>query len=1111
MNTSPLEIPPPTGFPVNPDELEHPPQPQPLFDFTRLEDPPDDWEYFGHKYGSVKRGYSRSLQLPQVRVLMKHYFWGIHHSNKAQSARTTRKSPTLRSLQSLIFKLIYYMQEIHRPKTWGQLLDVNRDSGPRLLKYTLDPRPKPISRWYPCVPDIDARILDAYIRPLTAPPDLPDYLLQQYVYSADSFYTPPPSPRPRAPTVEARDEEFLRVSLLEHMNPGTMVEPNFSLTLSPGPTPPKVPFNYKRHADESLQTLGKRNRELSPGAPAYLGRPRPPTPVHQDPVFAADELTTFTWIPALAPSDTVAPIGRLQLGPLIPNSPPDVDTKVITDAVERAVMNVVYDDLERDSSAPIKDAPRRNLTARSFDEMLKMKLGSFLCTENVRMSPLTFEWDPNGTVFPLRGRGPIWNDMSCAYDAVIVAGMLLDAGCTKIDRAHNRAAEFKEIEKAFIEVTNASWDTFDEKTSIHVRDEFLHMFIAGQSQLKLGMPVPPWAAWSALTKSFAQFRYHHVERVTPCKCQSTRVFINAHQGSCILPGFQAGDEDGVELQTLIERCFYRRKSFKCNKCHDPMGVVGERKIGQLPLRLVMTFDQKTRIINHTEDLEFNYIDYQDKPQVAHYRWLGGVYNNENHARLFWTDTKRGEKDEGNIMMYDCQLNSGVIVGGIPAFQQSEKVPTEWVHHKAIPLLFFEQILNPTTELLAKAHNAVYDMGNCLSQNHVVLKEHEPWTLASPPAKSESWTRVLSRNGERFSEFSPVWVTESNPRGSPADVSMSNVDPRLLDPSVIDPSLIDPALYSIDIAPIFDYSLSDMGPRTPEMEPDYTNKPHMFGSMMDTPGWLIQQSELWPSGPPDAEGALEFPDLPTWPTPRAGPRRATVSSDITMVDADSPPRNPRPSFPISHTDGLKKAAITNYAMAKQALSPQQKEFLGAQSKSFDPNKTFSDGEDIFRRRELRENVESKRQEDYERWKREDRRRQEQEREQERRENEEKRRQEQKREQERRENEDKRREEQEREQERRQREDKRRQEQEKEQERKQREDRERQEREKREERERQKRDKKETQDREEEKKKKGKGKGTQSEESEMSRRPGLRPRRKKVDPTWRPDGSDAGLES
>lgn len=985
-NFSPLEIPPLSDFPWKPEDLEHPPPPLPFYDFIRLPNPPDDWEHFNVKFRAVASGHSRSLKLPQVQVLMKHYFWGIDYEEP------NKRKPNLRAQQALLFKLIYYMQERHRPKTWLDMLNVNRDTGPRLLRYDLNPRPRPLSRWYNTPPDMSTRILNAYIRPHDAPPDMPDYLIQQYMYSVDSLHTPPPPPPPPAPTLSAQEEEILRMHLLRHMNPGVQFTPAFSLTDPPGKKIMGPVPGQKRDSDEDRAPRRKRSRQISPGAPAYRGRPRSPTPPFQEPVFAADDITTFTWTPGLAPSHTVAPIGRHQLSPLVPQPLGPVDTREITDAVERAVMQIVYADLDRDPTIPSIEKPIRQRTAQSYKDILSLKLGSFPTTANVKLSPLTFDWDPNGPVFPVRGRGPIWDSMSCATDAVIVAGMLLDAGCTKIDRANNRASEFKDIEKAFIEVTMASWETFDDRTSIFVRDEWLRMFIDGSSGLKMGQPIPPWAVWSVATRSFAQFRYFHVERVTPCKCQYALPFYNSHQGSCILPGYLPGDENGVDLQVLIERCFYPRKSFRCDKCGDPTGVTGERKIGQLPLRLVVTSDLKTRIRNHTENLKFNYIDYEDKQQVAHYRWLGGIYSNESHARLFWTDTTRGEKDDDNIMMYDSQVNSGVIVGGIPAFQREEKIPTEWVNHHAIPLLFYERIMNPTTELLAKATNAMLELGNCVGENKNVLEEHIPWKRSTPPLQHESWPRILSHNGERFSNFNPGWAT-ARPSPNPAAVQTATpplapmqIDPALLDPLVIDPSLLDPSLYTTHTPPEFDltsfFDVNGLGDPSGSKQdpPENTNKNHLFKSMMQSPRWLPPNPDMWPSGLPSEEGALDFPELPMSPqSPRLGNRKGkgTGWSDFPMPDAETIPELRSRLFRNGHGNGLQRSAMQNYAISKQALNPMEKEALRTEkAHEFSSRMRFSDLDEndaeVERENEInRKNAEMQRNQDlFERKRREE---------------------------------------------------------------------------------------------------------------------------------------------
>ncbi|KAJ5871218.1 uncharacterized protein N7529_003571 [Penicillium soppii] len=901
-----------TIFPQTPDDLVQPEEPVFKYEFANLPDPPIDWVFLNVRFGTIANGTFRTLKLAQTKVLMKHYFWGIRWGDPKPTSKTSRKAHNLKTMLTTLWKLFYHMQEIHRPKSFDDVLNIYRDSGPRLLRYDLTPRPEPISRWFIETPHSQTVLLPAYSRPDNAPLDLTDIVLQQYLYSPDSF-NPPASPNQ-----QIQPE-------LPMQQPPTNTQLISSFNFSP-PAPPQ-------QQDQSLETIAsdllrgeqatdptqkrpatgletspsKRRRDVSPGAPAYRA-PGPgdqPVQALPEPVFPTRNVLEWGWMPGLHPEHVAPPIGEQQLGPIVPAGEPVYEKRIVSEAIEKALMHIVYADLDRDPSIPIRKEPVKYRTAHSYDDLLDMKIGAFSTTASVRLSPITFEWDPNGAVFPLRGRGPVWSGNSCATDCAIVAGMLLDVGCTKIDRANNRISEFTQNECAYIESTNAAWDTFDKSTSTRVRDQFLQFFLNGQHHLKMGEPIPPWAVWSQVTKNFAQFRYHHIERVTPCKCQGAQPFINSHQGSCILPGYRKGDDKGVSTGTLIERCFYAQKSFPCTNCGDAIGVTGERKIGQLPLRLVMTFDNKTRLKNHTQNIKFRYVDYDNNKQVAHYRWLGGIYNNELHARLYWTDSKRGETDGSNIMMYDSELNGGVIVGGVPPFKSDDRVPLEWVNHKSIPLLFYERIMDPSRELLATAHNAVYDMGNILGRNQNVLEAHVPWSSATVQPQEELWGRYLPVDGQQFNDYNPTWAGNSEnlfqpfqPQRDSAGNTM--IDPAALDPSVIDPALLNPALYSTTTPPTFDisflnepitqqeYAETVAAAATENSQPDPEDrfKNHMFGSMLETPDWLSENPVLWPSGTPGQEGALEFPDLPTRQSPRQRPRRSrSAQSDITMPDAD----------------------------------------------------------------------------------------------------------------------------------------------------------------------------------------------------------------------------------
>ncbi|CAI7643023.1 unnamed protein product [Penicillium bialowiezense] len=912
-----------TYFPKKPDDLLQPPQPLPLYEFIHLADPPAHWTFLGVMFERVEE--SRILKVTQLQVLAKHYFWGMHWAENTQTAKTIRKAHNQATLTRALWKLFWYMQEEHKPKDYTDLLNLDRDTGPRLLRYDINPRPPPLSRWFPVQPDDRTLLLPAYVRPLNPPLDLPDLMLQQYMYSADSFHEP--SITPELPQEPFGDESQFSNFTFEADLFLQATQKEIDLARD------NELMQYLRHEQgDSLIAWGqdntspqKRKRSLSPGAPNYRGVVSPPTfttRAFQTPVFASRRRPSeWTWQPGLHPEHVSPPPEEPQVGPLVQMKEPVYEHQIVAEAIEKALMQVVYADLDRDPSAPSRTEPMKNITAHCFKDMLQMKIGAFSTISHVRVSPITLKWDPRGTSLPLRGRGPVWNADSCATDCVIMVGRLLDVGCTRVDRTNNRSAEFTDMEKSYIEVTNIPWEILDEKASIRARDEFLQKFIDGQLHLRMGKPLPPWAVWSQVTKSVSQFRYHHIERVTPCRCENADPFINYHEGSCILPGYRKGDNKGVAVGTLIERCFYDRKSFGCKRCGDPHGITGERRMGQLPLRLVMTFDGKTRLRNHTQNMTFKYTDYDDKRRVAHYRWLGGIYNNEEHARVYWTDSNRGEQTGTNVMIYDSQINKGLLLGAVPAFRADDRVPNEWVNYRAIPLLFYERILDPTTELLASAHTAVSDMANILQSNKNVLEAHVAWVPPSTEPPFDPWERVLSDVGERFTNYNPNWTRATARSDSDSGISVGTVspDPALIDPSVIDQSLLDPSLYSNTVPPLFDIS-SILDPPTPEemlaqqipqggMQDRLKN--HLFQSMLDTPDWLSSYEALWPSGKPSKDGALEFPDFPTWPSPR-GRKRRRVQSDTSMPDAyDQQPE----------TDGGEHKAVV---MLNRNIDPRQKE-------------------------------------------------------------------------------------------------------------------------------------------------------------------------------------------
>ncbi|KAJ5308638.1 hypothetical protein PENANT_c053G05429 [Penicillium antarcticum] len=914
-------------FPRHPDDIEHPPEPSEKYDLMALEDPPEDWKFLTRTLTTMSQSKGREIGIGQIDVVMKHYFWGIHYDKQLVTLHYTRKRRNIIDLKKMLWKLFYYMQEQHRPKSWTELFNFNRDSGPRLMKYNLEPRPAPVSRWYRNLPHIDVALLPEYQRPSDAHVETSDAYLQQFLFSADTYVEPPQSiPRLITNNGPVSEQEVFE-RLQEFLEPAD--SPLFEPLLQ-----------YDQGNLAAPESSHKRRRVLSPGAPAYTG-PKPIGSGSEDPIYAAPIRQYDDPIfadPSHSPLFKTAPVGYQQINTLVDTALSlAYDPRNVAEVIERALVKIAYNDLERDPSAPTRTVPAPQLTARSIGDLFNAQLGTFNNISNVRLDPVTFSWDPNGLVYPLRGRGPIWSGNSCSIDAVIAVGILIDAGCTKIDRCNNRQAGFKDIEKAFIETINVSWDVLDEHNSRVQRDMFFQKFCDTYPSMKMGAPIPPWVVWAEGTKSFSQFRFYYAERIVPCRCTRTSAFVISHQGSCVMPAYLKGDEKGIEVSKLLERCFYSRKESKCTSCGGN-NIRSERKVGQLPLRLTMTFDGRTKVLDHTKDIEFQYVGYGDRVQKARYRWLGGVYIYQGHARVYWTDTKRGEYDTGNICMYDGQLNHGLIVGGIPGYNKNNRVPIEWCQGGAIPLVFYERIMSPAKDVLKAAVETVQDMTLLKSQDKELLQNHVPWASSTLQIQKDPWHRVLPGLARPFTAFPPFTGFDLDPAqgqvlsslnqpfdlpalpsvGAPLTPNISkgaNLNPAFLDPDVIDISTLDPQLLATNVPPPssnnpafnwFGYrdTAPDAGFNSP---PATTVDPSDNGLGLDSyhgaldftqqdPNWFADLSNLWPQGEPAEEGALDFPTIDVNPRTGNEPVQRDADDDVTMMDIEvfgSGTTTPRP--------------------------------------------------------------------------------------------------------------------------------------------------------------------------------------------------------------------------
>ncbi|KAL1966187.1 hypothetical protein VTN77DRAFT_4739 [Rasamsonia byssochlamydoides] len=615
-----------------------------LFDLGALPDPPDDWTLYGYgkeTFGGTSRIFSSAV----TKDLVDFHCWGIEPDIQGRSKKESR----LMALR----KLSYYQADQHRPPTLNDFLDFSRDAGPRLLRTDLNPMPKPISRFYPTVPDTGTN---------PAGDGIPPSYAQQFAY--------PSGPRSKSTTPSR--------------SPSTSIPPSLSPSGRGAMNPPSV---------------------LKPHSTAVPGQSLP--------------------VPA------------------------------VVESVERALVGLRYRLLDRHPQAAA-NTPQPYLTATNERDLLRVETRSFALTSHVRLSRSRdgsdFVLDPNGLIYAFRGRGPVSGVNTSAIDCVIVAGKFLDAGSTIIDRAGEILGNtLTEVERGFRTMVDTDWAVLSPERSMATRD-ILRDIIIRNVDSAIGPAVPVSNIWDACTQSFGQFHVSYTERLVECpSClrsftpESTRVVT-----STVAPSHFESDAQSVTMEALLSRFFTHRLSQNCVYCGKKDGIVRERKFGGLPMRMVVRLHQSASPRNHTSaNIKVRYCDEHGQARVATYRWLGGIYCNKNEThshlggedpyryRIYWTDSERGEKETGEIRMYDGRKNLGLIVGTIPASHQDEPIPEAWCRGVPIPLLFYEQVLNPNRDDLEVAMQTVEDMVYAADNDVLILQKHQPWASGDRRRDSEA--------------------------------------------------------------------------------------------------------------------------------------------------------------------------------------------------------------------------------------------------------------------------------------------------------------------------------------------------------------------------------------
>lgn len=699
----------------------NPPLNHPKFKLNTLPDPPRPTTLFGETPEQASK--NPRLARPVLEALHKFHFWGI---NPCIPGRVTNA----RILRALM-KLFYYMDDVHKPRSWAEACNFTRDAGPRLLSCAVASGDLvPVSRRYPDPPDPNGSTGDGYVRPSYAADGVPDV----YV------------------------ERMLQVS----------------------------------SSDVQMVDLTANNGNGNDGA-----------------IVINDDGNT-QMVDVTMTGSTFNFTNTTQTGSVI--RLPGVQAHAVIEAVERAVMQFAYADLERHPTAAPR-APRPQLIAKSEDDLYKSIVSSVPAASRVSISDKVnngVSFDVDGDQYIYRGRGPVWRNNSCAVDCAIVVGRLLDAGSTVHDRKQpGWEARLSRAERAFIDATDANWDVLSRDESAALRDSLWKVLAEESPAVRVGRFNSVWSVWAAATSNIAQFQFSYAETLNHCPCRGVQPSASQYQSSFVTPPVHPGDKDGVSIQEVVARPFVPDLLSDCRDCGMNGTVTRQRRITNLPLRMVVTLDERVNIRNHTRDFTFHYCDFNGVYQKAIYRWLGGIYMQNNHFRVYWTDSNRGEANANELRMYDGMANSGLIFGGISPYHSEERVPPAWYRGSTIPLLIYERVMNPEPEVLNCAMHSVCGMMNSQLADLPILQSHTPWSSTGYPIDipGRVWNPILPTYGDRFHETTtpykpPITIEDDTTATTTPTVSKTNQNQAqttidLTTPSLLRTSTPTPQPFTVD--------------------------------------------------------------------------------------------------------------------------------------------------------------------------------------------------------------------------------------------------------------------------------------------------------------------------
>ena len=405
--------------------------------------------------------------------------------------------------------------------------------------------------------------------------------------------------------------------------------------------------------------------------------------------------------------------------------------------INRWVLNILRpsgtygEKISRDFARTVEDTQKELLTTQNAYSSVKLKRPN--------------EWSGDSDralIYDLRGRGPVWNNQSCAWDSLIVAAQLLRIDAVVVKNRLGDAV--RRDRKCFLDLTLTDWSRLTMEESVKERDNFIDIYAEEYNQrhdriYERGKAQPVGNLWEDITADFSEFSFQRRKVSENCRCsnQRPRYGIEKATSAIMLTLDQikklqevVHGSGPVNLSMVLDEYFGTTTS-PCNNCNSGNRTVFHGIVGGLPdILAVQLPSERLEFGNLTATVDFTYQTVSgdgDSPEStsrqATYRWLGGVFvrdlgNNNTHFSVFWDVQREGE--EGKFTYYDGMRDGGMISGGhsVPGAPFEDRLPRVWTQMPP-PLLFLERVRGSKEQneaiekLIANFSKEMIDIGTAI--------------------------------------------------------------------------------------------------------------------------------------------------------------------------------------------------------------------------------------------------------------------------------------------------------------------------------------------------------------------------------------------------------------